>query len=93
LKLSSLCFWRGDAGVAIALMANADEEKIKNEEHLDYLAGYLSRARPKIPNRALLASLGLGKFQRPGRKGQRTWPTAKRQNTAACLGQKKDPQA
>jgi hypothetical protein len=83
--------WRGDANGAIALMANVDEDKIKDKKRLDYLDGYLNRARPHIPNRALRASLGLGKLQRHGRKGQRPGRQPNDKNTTACLGQKRGP--
>jgi hypothetical protein len=62
------CLWHGCVDRAIALLQAVEPTKIKNQEALDTLIGYLERNRPYLPCYAVRKRLGLRNSSNLGEK-------------------------
>jgi hypothetical protein len=68
--LEQLCpfLWHGCVDRAIALLQAVEPDKVKNQEALDTLIGYLERNRPYLPCYAVRKRLGLRNSSNRGEK-------------------------
>lgn len=68
--LEQLCpfLWHGCVDRAIALLQAVEPDKVKNQEALDTLIGYLQRNRPYLPCYAVRKRLGLRNSSNQGEK-------------------------
>ena len=62
------CLWHGCVDRAIALLQTIEPAKIKNQEALAKLIGYLERNRPYLPCYAVRKRLGLRNSSNRGEK-------------------------